>query len=216
MECVLCQSSQPAFFQVIKKPERNYYHCPDCDVIFMSPEQRLSLHEEKARYDLHQNDGQEGHQAFLAPLVEDVLTSLTQQGRDLQSVQVLDFGCGPLPALAVMFAHRGVSVTNYDIFYRPDQDSLRRNYHAITSTEVWEHLAQPREEISRLVRMLRNDGILAVMTSSHKGEAAFHDWHYRRDTTHVVFYSEKTMLWIARKFNLSLLKAKSPYWIFKK
>lgn len=182
----------------------------------MNPAERLSSEQEKARYDFHQNEDMKGYQAFLAPLVKDVLDFAQNSHIEPQKMHVLDYGCGPTAFLSALFEHKSIQVTNYDIFYRPDQDSLRRNYHVVTSTEVWEHFHNPREEITKLVRMVRNGGLLAVMTSSHKGEAAFHDWHYRRDLTHVVFYSEKTMKWIAENFKLNLVKSRSPYWIFQK
>lgn len=216
MDCLLCQSSQTAAFQVTKKPERSYFHCGQCDLIFMDPHQRPSAQEEKARYDFHQNDGSSGHQAFLSPLVEDILTYISEQKTDIHSLKALDFGCGPHPFLSLLLGHKGLQVTNYDLFYFPDQDHLRRNYHVITSTEVWEHFAHPRAEIARLVRILKEGGLLAVMTSAHKGEGAFHDWYYRRDETHVTFFSEKSMQWIAQEFHLKLVKAKSPYWLFVK
>ncbi|MNK07384.1 bifunctional 3-demethylubiquinone-9 3-methyltransferase/ 2-octaprenyl-6-hydroxy phenol methylase [compost metagenome] len=216
MNCLLCQSSHTAPFKVEKKPERSYFHCAECDLIFMNPAERLTAEQEKARYDHHNTEDLQGYQAFLAPLVKDVVDYTEQAHMEPHKVHVLDYGCGPTAFLSALFEHKNMQVTNYDLFYRPDQDSLRRNYNVVTSTEVWEHFYNPREEISKLARMVKSGGWLAVMTSSHKGEAAFHDWHYRRDTTHVVFYSEKTMNWIAQAFSLQLLKAKSPYWIFKK
>lgn len=216
MDCILCHSAEAATFKVEKKPERSYFHCMHCDLIFLNPAERLNVDQEKARYDLHTTEDMQGHQAFLAPLVNDVKEMLTTAGVDLTQVQLLDYGSGPTAFLSVLFEHQGIHATNYDIFYRPVQEALRRNYNVITSTEVWEHFFHPYEEINQLVHLLKANGLLAIMTSGHKGEAAFHDWYYRRDSTHVSFYSDKTMKWIAQKWGLTLIKAQSPYWIFKK
>lgn len=216
MKCLLCESPQPAPFKVIRKPERSYYHCAECDLIFMAPAERMSPQDEKARYDQHQNEDQAGYRAFLEPLVKEVDLFTEKAQRQTREISALDFGCGPTAFLGSTLVGKGYQVTNYDLYYFPDQDALRKTYHVITSTEVWEHFYDPRGEIERQLRLLKSGGILAVMTSAHKGEAHFHDWHYRRDMTHVTFFSEKTMAWIADHFKLQLLKSKSPYWIFQK
>lgn len=216
MNCILCLSSHSAPFKVEKKPERSYFHCAECDLIFMNPAERLSPQEEKARYDNHENQGSAGHLAFLEPLVKDIDDYFKSAGLVRSQLSTLDFGCGPKPSLSVLFDMKGYKTFNFDLFYHPDQDQLRRTYHLVTSTEVWEHLHNPRQEIEKLLRLLKPGGLLGVMTSAHRGEAAFHDWYYRRDLTHVVFFSEKTMEWIARSFKLQVLKSKSPYWIFQK
>ncbi|MBO9668342.1 MAG: class I SAM-dependent methyltransferase [Bdellovibrio sp.] len=216
MKCLLCESPNPAPFKVIRKPERGYYHCDTCDLIFMAPTERMTPVDEKARYDLHQNEDQAGYRAFLEPLAKDVDQFVEKTGRQTRDISILDFGCGPTAFLGANFIAKGYQVTNYDLYYFPDQDALRKSYHVVTSTEVWEHLYEPRAEIERQLRILKTGGILAVMTSAHKGEAHFHDWHYRRDMTHVTFFSEKTMQWLADHFKLQILKSKSPYWVFQK
>lgn len=216
MNCLLCQSPDSAPFKVEKKPERSYFHCAECDLIFMNPTERLSPQDEKARYDNHENQGSAGHVAFLEPLVKDIDTYFKSAGLVRSQLSMLDFGCGPKPSLSVLFEMKGYKTSNYDLFYHPDQDQLRRTYHFVTSTEVWEHFYNPRQEIEKLLRLVKSGGLLGIMTSAHRGEAAFHDWHYRRDLTHVVFFSERSMEWIAREFKLHVLKAKSPYWIFQK
>lgn len=216
MDCILCQNQNTAVINVTKKPEHTYHMCSECDLIFMAPLERLSAREEMDRYNLHQNQGSAGHLAFLEPLIKDVNDYFKSANVDLSTLSALDFGCGPTPSLSSVLSMKGYKTFDYDLYYHPDQEAFRRNYHLITATEVFEHFQQPRVEIDKLVRLLKSGGLLAVMTSAHKGEAAFHDWHYRRDETHVTFYSEKTMEWIAHHYHLNILKAKSPYWIFQK
>lgn len=216
MNCQLCHTPNAASLKVTKKPEHNYFHCAECDLIFMEPTERLAPQFEKARYDQHENEDQAGHRAFLRPLVNEVENFVQAEKLNLSEVRLLDFGSGPSAALGRMFQEKNFNVTNYDLYYHPDQDALKRPYNIVTSTEVWEHLYSPREDIERMVRLTKKGGLLAVMTSGHKGGGVFADWYYRRDETHVAFYSEKTMNWIARKFELKILKAQSPYWLFKR
>lgn len=216
MNCILCESSDAALFKVKKKPERDYFHCSECDLIFADPSQRLDASEEKARYDHHQNEETQGYVSFLNPLVKEIHSYFTASGIESTKISVLDFGCGPTALLSKLLNEKGYRTNNYDLFYFPDKEAFKYNYHLITSTEVWEHLHNPKVEIERMLRVLKSSGLLAVMTSAHHGEAVFSDWYYRRDLTHVTFFSEKTMNWIARKYDLRLLKQKSPYWIFQK
>lgn len=182
----------------------------------MNPEERLSSQEEKLRYDLHENGESPGYLAFFEPLIAGVEQHFASVGKPVSQMNALDFGCGPTALLSRQLAARGFETHNYDLYYHPNQDELRRTYNLVASTEVWEHLHEPRIEIERQLRLLKKDGLLAIMTSAHRGEAAFHDWHYRRDLTHVSFFSEKTMDWITQTYELHPLKAKSPYWIFRK
>lgn len=216
MKCLLCESPKSISFKVVKKPERNYYFCSCCDLIFMKPEERLDVQQEKIRYDHHQNDETNGYTAFLEPLIKDIHSYFCAAGVDTTQLSVLDFGCGPTAILSKLFDEKGYKTFNYDPFYYPDQEPLRRTYHLITSTEVWEHLYKPREEIEKLLRLLKPGGLLGIMTSAHHGQAVFSDWYYRRDLTHVTFFSEQTMKWLAETFKLRVVKAKSPYWIFQK
>jgi 2-polyprenyl-3-methyl-5-hydroxy-6-metoxy-1,4-benzoquinol methylase len=128
----------------------------------------------------------------------------------------LDYGCGPTAFFSTVLAEHSFKVANYDLFYFPDQQPLQSEYDVITSTEVWEHFHHPHEEITQLTKLLKTFGLLAVMTASHPGVELFHDWQYRRDLTHVIFFSEKTMGWISEHFHLEIIKAQTPYWIFQK
>lgn len=216
MQCLLCQSPNSNAFKVVKKPERSYFHCEDCDFIFMNPAERLTSEEEKQRYDLHQNEESAGYLAFFDPLIKGVTDHFKAAGVESLALTSLDYGCGPTATLSKLLSAHGFETSNYDAFYFTDTETLKRTYHLITSTEVWEHLHNPKMEIERMLSLLKPGGILAIMTSAHKGEAAFHDWHYRRDLTHVGFFSERSMNWIAERFRLHVVKMKSPYFIFQK
>lgn len=185
-------------------------------MIFMDPAERLGPQEEKLRYDQHENQSSAGYLAFFEPLINSIEEHFKAAGVMSPSLTSLDFGCGPTALLSQLLNMRGFKTHDYDLYYHPNQDELRKTYHLVTSTEVWEHLYNPRTEIERMLRLLKPGGLLGVMTSAHRGEAVFHDWHYRRDTTHVVFFSEQTMKWIAQTYKMQLIKSRSPYWIFQK
>jgi len=206
MKCPLCQTSHTDPFKVEKKPAHDYFHCAECDLIFMDPAEHLSPTLEKARYDLHENTESEGYRAFFQPLV-DWVTATVPVFSD-----ILDYGCGPTAFLAKWLGEKKYSVDAYDPFFFPK--TALRKYDAIVSTEVFEHMAQPGADIEKLLSLLSPGGFLVVMTSGHSGRVAFAEWSYRRDATHVSFFSEKTFLWLAKKWNLQIVKSEDPLWIF--
>ncbi|MGZ3769905.1 MAG: class I SAM-dependent methyltransferase [Bdellovibrio sp.] len=216
MNCLLCDSINTISFKVAKKPERNYYHCSSCDLIFMSPQERLDIVQEKLRYDHHQNGSANGYTSFLEPLTDGIHDHFLSINVNTSQISALDFGCGPTAYLSTLLNKKGYNVSNFDPFYFPDTDTLRKTYNLVTSTEVWEHFHNPAEELKKIIKLLKPGGVLGVMTSAHHGPAVFSDWYYRRDMTHVTFFSEKTMKWIADTFEFRLIKSKSPYWIFAK
>jgi predicted TPR repeat methyltransferase len=92
----------------------------------------------------------------------------------------------------------------YDPFYAADAGVFDERYDFITSTEVFEHLANPGREIGRLLTLLRPGGWLGIMTKRAGAEEAFPRWHYIQDPTHVSFFSEATFSYIAALHDLTL------------
>ena len=48
--------------------------------------------------------------------------------------------------------------------------------------------------------LLKPGGFLSVMTERLTPERDFAGWRYRRQPSHVVFYSDQTIDWMARRF----------------
>ncbi|MBL3558869.1 class I SAM-dependent methyltransferase [Marinobacter sp. JB05H06] len=166
---------------------------------------------ERAVYDLHHNDpGDEGYRRFLSKLTGPLLERLETGAKGL------DFGCGPGPALAVMLREAGLEVALYDPFYYPDTSTLAQQYDFITCTEVVEHLHSPAEIFRQLDRLLVPGGLLGVMTCFQTDDERFANWHYRRDPTHIVFYRQTTMQWLANAYGWLLEIPAKDVAIFQK
>lgn len=151
--------------------------------------------EEHAQYQLHQNEVDDpDYRAFLSKLATPLIEKLAPVSEGL------DYGCGPGPALAAMLSEAGHEMSVYDPLFYPDPDTLKETYDFITCTEVVEHLHKPAREFARLNELLRPGGWLGIMTTLQTDDAAFANWHYRRDPTHVVFYRMSTMEHIARQY----------------
>jgi SAM-dependent methyltransferase len=192
MTCPLCREPDCAEYARL---DRLYWHCPTCDLVFVDPSMLPSASRERAEYALHDNRFDDpGYRDFLAQIANPLLERVPTTG-----TKVLDYGCGPTPVLAEMLRDSGMEVSAYDPFFAPDGSLLERRYEVVTCTEVAEHFHDPAEEFERLATLLRPGGCLAVMTSLRPRKENFAGWHYRRDITHVVFYSERSMRWIASR-----------------
>lgn len=197
MHCPLCTAGEPAPFHEDRC--RPYLRCGRCALVFVPPAYHLSREAERAEYDLHRNRVDDpAYRAFLSRLADPLAARLSPAARGL------DFGCGPGPALAALLAERGFQVGLYDSFYFPDTGALATTYDFICATEVVEHLHRPGRELARLWDMLQPGGWLGVMTKLVRDRAAFGNWHYKRDPTHVCFFSEDTWRWWAREYAASL------------
>ena len=203
--CPLCKTENGRFFYH-DNSKRNrqgagvdYYQCSNCQLVFLLPHQFLSPDAEKAVYDLHENSPDDPHyRRFLNRLCAPMLSRLSPQSDGL------DFGSGPGPTLSLMFAEAGHSITIYDPFYAPNPQALTQQYDSITATEVVEHLHRPRHELAQLWSCLRPNGLLGIMTKRVMSQAAFANWHYKNDPTHVCFFALETFEWLADHWGASL------------
>ena len=195
--CPLCKGRDSRFFH--RDTKRDYLRCPTCSLVWVPPAFHLSPAEEKAEYDLHQNDPADpGYRRFLSRLFTPLQARLPDGARGL------DFGCGPGPALAQMFEEAGHPMEVYDPFYADRPAALKKSYTFITASEVLEHLRAPGPALDRLHGLLLPGGWLGVMTKLVSGREAFVRWHYKNDRTHICFFSRATFAWLARRWKAEL------------
>lgn len=197
---------------------REFHHCPRCDLVFVPPQWHLSAAAQKRRYLRHRNSIEDpGYVAML----NRPIAMLRRHAHDLR--RILDYGCGPTPVLVELLTRAGYDATGHDPIFQPlpkPRQSARTDskaptshateehpppFDAVISVETFEHFAEPRTEIDRILTLLQPHGYLAIMTHFHPGPHGIHDWWYARDPTHVAFYSHKTIDWICDQFYLDLL-----------
>lgn len=207
--CPLCASSQVEHY--LADSRRDYLQCGVCRLVFVPPHQHLSAAEEKAHYDLHENDPADpGYRKFLSRLATPLLEKLADKSVGL------DFGSGPGPTLSLMMAEAGHRVAIFDPYYAPDDSCLRQHYDFITATEVVEHLSRPGEELDRLWSLLNVGGWLGLMTKRVSGREAFTRWHYKNDPTHICFYSRETFDHLGLKWQTEVLYPDADVVLFHK
>lgn len=203
MECILCAASSKVFATIKdshRKEAADYFHCSHCDLRFLDPAQRLSRDEEFARYQTHENDVNDPRYIkFMEPVIN--RARLMPKGS-----RILDFGCGSQTVLRHVLEPDGYLVQVYDSFFHPDKSVFREKFDFISAIEVIEHLFHPAEVLKRLHDCLLPNGRLAIMTVMYQLGMDFESWYYRRDPTHVAFFSAATFEWIRAKFGFKTLE----------
>ena len=200
MDCKVCRSEDTYYF-VTKKDSKKYWRCNKCCAVFTDPSHYVDAEDEKERYLEHNNlIDDPDYRSFLSRVTNPLKKNIDQASKGL------DFGCGHGPALADILNKDGYSVDLYDPFFYPNKSIFNNKYNFITCTEAAEHFFNPQKEFESMDSMLEDNGILAIMTSFLSNTEDFENWYYRRDPTHVVFYSQETFKVIARQKNWK-------YWI---
>jgi SAM-dependent methyltransferase len=198
-DCPVCRGAATRAFLDLPAEARTYWRCDRCHATFLDPACLPDPAAERAHYLTHDNRVDDpAYRTFLARLATPLLDRLAPAPLD-----GLDYGCGPGPALAHMLREAGHRIAVYDPFFADDPAVLRGTYDFITCTETAEHFHDPAAEFDRFDRLLRPGGWLGVMTCFQTDDAAFRDWHYRRDPTHVVFYKRETLEVLAEARNWS-------------
>jgi len=198
--CCLCMHTHTVPLQATQHPPLPYRHCPRCDLLFVTDTHILSPQDERGRYETHENTRENvGYVRMLRRFLDRAVLPFSPGS------EVLEFGCGPGPVLADLLRDRGYRVTLYDPFFAANPEALDARYDLITATEVVEHVRDAAFLWRLLFRCTEPGGLVALTTRFHPGPDAFDTWWYRRDPTHVRFYSTDTLRWIANHLGWRLV-----------
>jgi len=190
-----------------------YSVCKACGFTYKNRAHHLSLTEEKTQYDSHQNTMEnEGYKTMFERFIEESITPYIKEGK------ALDFGSGPGPVLYELLKIKGFKASHYDPFYHKDFSVFDETYDLITSTEVFEHLNTPLKTLNHISALLEKGGMLAIMTSLRpKDDETFLKWWYRRDLTHVSFFTLKAIKALINPYPLRLIYTNEKnYFVFRK
>lgn len=199
--CRICKGPTVKFYHAGMKSD--YYSCPYCEFISKDVDTQLTEEEELTLYNTHVNSMDDPHYvSYFRAFIEKTLLDHCTVG-----MVGLDFGSGPEPVLAKLLERDyGFRMDIYDLFYSPDKSYDNQTYDFITVTEVLEHLRTPMAYFELFGTLLKEDGILAVMTNFHSNsEQHFNKWHYTRDHSHISFYTPRTFDVIAGLVGMEIL-----------
>ena len=201
MNCNICNSSTNEF--VDSKTDIKYYHCELCQSIFKDPSNYVNFKLQKERYNLHENSEEDdGYKAYFQRFIDFLLEDLPKKQK------ALDFGCGASSLLAKMLAHKNIDCDYYDPIYHRNNLNKNLKYDLIVSTEVFEHLHEPRLVFKELIDMLEEGGHLAIQTQFHPNDVEkFKSWYYKNDSTHIVFFRSKTFEVLAEMYACKVIKS---------
>ena len=203
MNCTLCRDTTKFF---TTGENRAYQLCNLCGLIFVPPKFHISIESETARYQKHDNTLD--NEGYVAMFMEKV--SLVKKYCPQIKI-ALDFGCGYEPVLKVLLEREGLETEIYDSIFFPNYPK-NKSFDLVISTETFEHFKNPFQDIQWAINYVAPSGFLAVMTrfypleNGKPSKGKFSKWYYKRDPTHIVFYSSKTFNWIAEKMGFKIIE----------
>ncbi|HTX71959.1 MAG TPA: class I SAM-dependent methyltransferase [Rectinemataceae bacterium] len=204
MKCRLCGAEELQAFRVAAL---DYHECGRCSYIGLSPRHHPSHEAELARYRLHRNElSDPGYRRFLEVFLQKGVAPFLPRGG-----RVLDFGSGPVPALAALLEEGGWNCKPYDPFFAPGETWRRRQWDCIVLHEVAEHLRQPGRTLRALACRLIPGGLLAIRTRFRPiSREAFATWWYREDPTHLGFFAPPCLRHFAAGSALEVVVIEEP------
>ncbi len=201
--CKICNTESYELFssKVLHKYVVKYYKCKSCG--FVQTEKPYWLTEAYSSAITAQDIGLIGRNIFYAPIVSALIKmSFAKSGK------FLDYG-GGYGMFVRLMRDRGFNFFRFDtycqnIFAIGFDHENQSGYELITAFEVFEHLADPLEEIETMLKKSRN-----IFFSTELQPRAFvneKDWWYVMAETgqHISLYSIDALRFIANKYGLNL------------
>ena len=202
MKCPLCRNTAELFST---GENREYQLCDLCGLIFVPSQFHIPIESERLRYQEHENSVE--NEGYVAMFMKKV-SLIKKYCPKIKTA--LDFGCGYEPVLKVLLEREGLKTEIYDSIFFPDSPK-NKSFDLVISTETFEHFKNPFQDIQWAINHVTPSGFLAVMTRFYPlengklSEEKFSKWYYKRDSTHIVFYSSKSFHWIADKMDLKII-----------
>jgi hypothetical protein len=193
--CPLCTTKSLVGFKEVKGPDARVYNlCENCHFIFTTTrflqtktgeERRPNTTKQQKEYDLFLNGTIKPALEFLKP-----------------GMSGLDYGCGAEPKIPGLLEQEGLTCDQYDPVFFPELDQDKR-YDFIFATECFERSFLPAKELQKIKGLLKEDGILVIMTELWQNQEKFKSWNYAKDPAHVSFFHQRTFNFIAEKTGMN-------------
>ncbi len=202
---------------------KTYYQCvattdSGCGGFFLHPDYFDTPNEQKKRYSLHTNEltpenKPNGYRKYLEKFISNVLQYERKKEEDGNIHTLFDYGSGPSPALVMLLEElnmkfvfkNDVVIKHWDPFFCPDGDFFEYGADIVFCLEVIEHFEQPLDGFKGLEKACAKNGLIAIQTGlAPKSFDEFKKWWYKEDSTHVSFYTHKSIEECAKKVGLQL------------
>ena len=209
--CPLCETDSKEAFSRI---DQRYLICPKCDLTFVNRNDVLVPAQEQLRYELHDNSiRSKGYLNFLYRLINPINNFVKDKTKN-----GLDFGSGPYPMLIELLNEEGFkNIKGFDPFFQNNLAVWNENYDFITCCEVLEHVNELKKTFENLLGHLNSGGFLIVSSGIAPEKSKDREnWHYILDPTHISLFSEITIGWMAKKYDLTFEFLEKDLFIFWK
>lgn len=173
--------------EIIIKKEL-FYQCKKCK--YLRRAKLITKEEEKARYDKHICD--EAYLKYMNNVFLNIKDYIIKK-------DVLDYGCGQIHALSDILNNNGYCCDYYDLYYYPKLEN--KTYDTIILIEVFEHIADPYNELQKIKEKLNKNGKIIIVTNLIVNN--IEDWWYLRDKTHISFFSIESIKELSILLNFS-------------
>jgi hypothetical protein len=205
MLCNICSHNSESFATalLLGKYEIRYFQCPNCSFVQTEPPYWL---DEAYSNVINESDiGLVGRNLKLAQLTQSVITSFFDG-----TGKFVDFG-GGYGLFVRLMRDKGLRFYRYDplcnnLFANSfDADSPgEEHYELVTAFEVFEHLAQPIDEIQQMLQFAPSVFFSTVLLPPDQPKPQ--EWHYfgLDHGQHISIYSRKSLEIIGERFGLHL------------
>ena len=231
--CNLCGSSKYTFFH--KLGESQIVKCSNCGLYFLNPQ--LDKEDLQQLYDhtyfLSEESAITGYEDYISDKENIVRTSHKKLKRIEkyypQKGTILDIGCATgfflLAAREREWDARGVEYSDYASQIAREQHSLQVKtgtikeaeykdefFDCVTMWDLIEHVTDPMADLAEVNRIMKPDGILAIITpnvASFIAKLWGKKWLLWNRTDHLYFFSPNTLNQMLKKNGFKIIKVKN-------
>lgn len=215
--CKICnKEARLLLIAPIFKEQQNikYYKCMDCG--FIQTEEPTWLEKSYTDVDVitKSDIGLIWRNIYFSGIVEKFLLSNYPNVKEC-----MDYGGGYGMFVRIM-RDKGFDFYWYDIycknmFAEGFEGSLNRNYNLITTFEVFEHLPDPHETISKLLKLC---DVLVFSTELNDNVNDFKNWWYRDELSgqHICFYSKNSINKLCEQYGVNYYSLSNMLHVFTK
>ncbi len=217
MNCRICNQNSKLIFEtkVLNKYGVNYFQCTNCK--FIQTEEPYWLNEAYQNAITSLDIGLISRNLYLLENIPQIIDNCFPKAKSM-----LDYG-GGYGMFVRMMRDKGYQYYRQDIYcenlfakYFDITDNPNLKIDIVTAFEVFEHLANPIEEIEKMLCYAENIIFSTVVIPENTNEIK--DWWYITPQTgqHVSFYSLEALQFMAKKYYLNLYSNNQNLHFFSK
>lgn len=215
MHCRVCnaQANHFARAKILSKYEIEYFRCCDCQ--FIQTEEPYWIEEAYNHAIIRSDVGLVSRNLKLARITSRVLNVLFPKAKSC-----IDYG-GGFGLLTRLMRDLGHNFSHYDpmaenLFAQGFQASDKDRFDLLTAFEVWEHLAEPIEQI-RLMDQLADNWLISTLLVPEPPPKPDEWWYYVLEGgQHISLWSERAMHAVASRFKRKLVTTNRGVHLFSR